>query len=588
MQRCRRSGFIEVLPIILLAAFVLITTIITLEAQRQTQQLVGRAAQGVYPPTATPTPPPIPYCSYSVQEHCTCGCTPTTSGGTCNVCPTATPTPPPIPYCSYSVQEHCGYGCAPTLSGGTCKPAPTPTPPVIITMSDYDKCIASGNTPAECKNILDHIGQPITTLLGQQECTPGTAYYSGNTLHQCSSSGTWGLRTCQYGYNSSSNACNTPPPTTTNLLAGLEGLSVSGLSGSTAIPLPQSAVSSTQGFQQWESAVFGGMGTGLAVGSLALGGAALLPAGGLPVAALMAQNAIAASPVLQTVAAVATLSQAPLAIIACQTYGADSPACQMTAAGITAGFFTDPIGTLQGLQASAQQVSNVVDQGFNAFINSPIGNTLFGNPQIGPLDSMYSFNEYTLTARPQLPSELSPLEAHIQSAADLINQGNYTEALQLLGNQQLAAELGVKIDYGYWTPIPSQFRSAAMTNDDFFNLANNTIAASGQHSPGIVTLPSVGYPITEDYIWGTPLPEPLVREQAAVALEEWVHELQMRNNQLLGIPYTGSFSTTQHEDEIALYFSEVLRLQLSEPFLSRYNRQILGLPGYNLTNFLNP
>lgn len=65
----------------------------------------------------------------------------------------------------------------------------------------------------------------------------------------------------------------------------------------------------------------------------------------------------------QTFASVATLAQGPLAIITCQIYGADSSTCQMGAAGLSTGWFTDPIGTFQGLQGSAQQVQQVARQG---------------------------------------------------------------------------------------------------------------------------------------------------------------------------------------------------------------------------------
>jgi len=60
---------------------------------------------------------------------------------------------------------------------------------------------------------------------------------------------------------------------------------------------------------------------------------------------------------------VATLSQGPLVVIACQTQGADSPQCQYAAMGITAGYFSDVIGSEQALQASAQQVQSVAQQG---------------------------------------------------------------------------------------------------------------------------------------------------------------------------------------------------------------------------------
>lgn len=86
----------------------------------------------------------------------------------------------------------------------------------------------------------------------------------------------------------------------------------------------------------------------------------------LPNAAIvMAQNALAGSSILRTAAAVATLSQFPASIIACQTYGADSPACQYAAMGITAGYFSDVIGSEQALQSSAQQVKTVAQQGLN-------------------------------------------------------------------------------------------------------------------------------------------------------------------------------------------------------------------------------
>jgi len=87
----------------------------------------------------------------------------------------------------------------------------------------------------------------------------------------------------------------------------------------------------------------------------------LQTAANIPNAALiMAQNALAGSSTLQTAAAVATLSQGPLAVIACQTQGADSPQCQYAAMGITAGYFSDVIGSEHALQASGQTINTNV------------------------------------------------------------------------------------------------------------------------------------------------------------------------------------------------------------------------------------
>lgn len=490
------------------------------------------------------------------------------------------------------LSQACQFGCDSTAK--TCKPDPS-----IISQADCNQCRLT-NSVSECSGVCSNIGKKIIDY----SCTPGKNECSNGNLKICSNSGTWGLTTCSNGCEN--GACKSAPApakkvdSNAGLIATYNTLNAVtfGAFGNYVQTYQNISAQNPQASYLQQAFNPQGIAASAQLGVvLTAEGAAVAAAGpaaqaiaGLPVAALMAQNALAGSSTLQTAVAVATLSQFPASIIACQTQGADSPACQYAAMGITAGYYSDVIGSEQALQTSAQQVQNVVNQGFNQFINSSMGNTLFGNPQIGPLDSMYSFNEYTLTSRPQLPSELSPLETHIRNAADLINQGKYTEAIQLLENQQLAAELGVTIDSGSWAAIPPKFSTTAMTNDDFINLANR-IAASGKHDPGIVTLPSPGYyPITEDYIWGTPLPEPLVREQATLALEEWVHELQMRNNTLLGIPYTGGFSTTQHEDEIALYLYDTLKMQLSKPFLTRpgYNREILGLPGYNLTNFPTP
>jgi hypothetical protein len=241
-------------------------------------------------------------------------------------------------------------------------------------MSDYDKCIADGNTPAECKNILDHIGQPITTLLGQQECTPGTTYYSGNTLHQCSSSGTWGIQTCSSGYDPVANACiakneiGDACSDDSECASGHCMNDVQFAAAHTGAPPAWNATTTCITAEVGQG--LNNLATGIAIGSAVAAAPVLIPSAygvvsSLPLIALMAQNAIAASPVLQTAAAVATLSQLPAAIIACQVYGADSPQCQYAAMGITAGFFTNPIGTLQGLQTSAQQVQNVANQGLN-------------------------------------------------------------------------------------------------------------------------------------------------------------------------------------------------------------------------------
>ena len=249
--------------------------------------------------------------------------------------------------------------------------APQPATTNTITKSDYQKCLDNGNTPTECSPVAQNLGKTITTPTGtgQTECNPAVnkPFCSAGNLKVCSNSGTWGLQTCPNGCEN--NACKpkpTPAPTVATAkidpFANLAGLGTYGLAGNTAIPLPQSAVTSQEGFNQWQGSVFSGLGTGLAAGSAALGGAALLPAGGLPVAALMAQNALAASPALQTAAAVATLSQFPLAIIAHDKYGSDSPQYQYAAMGITAGYFSDVISSEQALQNAVQPADDLINQ----------------------------------------------------------------------------------------------------------------------------------------------------------------------------------------------------------------------------------
>ena len=268
------------------------------------------------------------------------------------------------------LSQDCGsFGCDSTTKA--CKPNPS-----IITQADCDKCLQN-YTPSECAGVCQHIGKTITTPLGQNECTAGEKFCSAGNLKVCSNSGTWGLQTCPNGCEN--NACKpkpTPAPTVATAkidpFANLAGLGTYGLAGNTAIPLPQSAVTSQEGFNQWQGSVFSGLGTGLAAGSAALGGIVAAPvvtpiaaqaaAGNLSIAYLMAQNALAASPALQTAAAVATLSQFPLAIIAHDKYGSDSPQYQYAAMGITAGYFSDVISSEQALQNAVQPADDLINQ----------------------------------------------------------------------------------------------------------------------------------------------------------------------------------------------------------------------------------
>ena len=270
---------------------------------------------------------------------------------------------------NFDLREKAAGGETCRASGGSCVPNN-----YICSGGSYTMDCASGNkcgygsctTPCTpncgCAGVCKNISGTITTPLGQTECTAGTKLCSGNNLKICSNSGTWGLTTCANGCEN--NACK-PAPAKPDQFANLPGLGTYGLAGNSSIPLPQSAITSSQGFQQYAGAVVGGMASGLAVSGAVVGGAAVASVGGPGVAYLMAQNAIAGSSTLQTAAAVATLSQFPASIIACQTQGTDSPACQYGAMGITTGFFADPIGTLQGLQASAQQVQSVAQAGLS-------------------------------------------------------------------------------------------------------------------------------------------------------------------------------------------------------------------------------
>lgn len=95
-----------------------------------------------------------------------------------------------------------------------------------------------------------------------------------------------------------------------------------------------------------------------------------------------ATNAIAQSPTLQTTAALATLSQGPIAIAACEIYGSNSLQCQYAGMGITSSYFSDVIGTEQTLQGSVQVINqNVVQPAVTRvsnYINTstdPIGDT---------------------------------------------------------------------------------------------------------------------------------------------------------------------------------------------------------------------
>lgn len=133
---------------------------------------------------------------------------------------------------------------------------------------------------------------------------------------------------------------------------------------------------------------FGGIAAAPVIAEALTGIAATNAAGGTGLATLplatysYATAAITASPALQTTIAVATLSQLPASIYACQIYGSDSPQCQYTAMGITSSYFSDVIGTEQALQGSAQVVKqNIVQPVVTAaknYVNTitdPIGDT---------------------------------------------------------------------------------------------------------------------------------------------------------------------------------------------------------------------
>ena len=103
-------------------------------------------------------------------------------------------------------------------------------------------------------------GVHCSTPTGKTECDPAVnkPFCSGSNLKTCSNSGTWGLQTCSGGC--ANGACKAKP----NPLAALNELGPpSGLGAGAAIPLPlpQSAVTSEKGFQQYAGAVGAGLGT---------------------------------------------------------------------------------------------------------------------------------------------------------------------------------------------------------------------------------------------------------------------------------------------------------------------------------------
>lgn len=249
---------------------------------------------------STTTPTPFPKSSPSLTPAKTPTSTPDTAQPD-SECGTVEDCPPKsnctITACSGSPRK-CRYSCSTTPTPSLIKtPTPTITPPPslapTITQSDCDKCLET-NSPSECAGACRNIGKTITTPLGTHECNPETdeSFCSGNAVKSCSGSGTWSMRTCQHGCADAT--CNPPPQT--DPFEELPGLGTYGLAGNSAIPLPQSAVTSPEGFQKWVSSVVSGLGTGAVVGAAALGGAATLPAGGIPIAVIMAQNALAAAP----------------------------------------------------------------------------------------------------------------------------------------------------------------------------------------------------------------------------------------------------------------------------------------------------
>lgn len=152
----------------------------------------------------------------------------------------------------------------------------------------------------------------------------------------------------------------------------------------------------------------------------------------------------------QTAASVATLAQGPLAIITCQTQGADSPACQMGAAGLSTGWFTDPIGTVQGLQGSARQVQQVARQGLTELsfassifrlpdANNPAGWTLSQPFITEPEMNTYEFSIPGLRLKPKIVQESysDTLHTVLQTYDDY---GTQLQTAQQLGGRGTPAQ----------------------------------------------------------------------------------------------------------------------------------------------------
>ncbi|MFH0943546.1 MAG: hypothetical protein V1810_05260, partial [Candidatus Beckwithbacteria bacterium] len=86
-----------------------------------------------------------------------------------------------------------------TCESGVCKPN-------VVSQADYDACLQE-NTPAECANLLDHLGDTYSNT----ECDPNQnqPFCSGTSIKSCSSSGTWGLTTCPGGCDPDTVTCLT-------------------------------------------------------------------------------------------------------------------------------------------------------------------------------------------------------------------------------------------------------------------------------------------------------------------------------------------------------------------------------------------
>jgi len=234
-----------------------------------------------------------------------------------------------------------------TCEAGVCKDN-------IVSMSDYDKCIASGNSPGECGNVITHIGESYSN----QECVPGSTQCTGDLLKTCSTSGTWSSITCGGGCDGT----KTPAVCKPDLKAIGETCSIGsecvsgncyadinyGGGGGMGFAFPYCHnISYEQYVAESSKGVAAAAGAAVAVGAVV----AAAPAIGT------VATTLASSTIIQTGIAALTLAEGPLAIITCETQGYESEACLNAGMGFASSYLANPAAFTESMMGSAQDIS---------------------------------------------------------------------------------------------------------------------------------------------------------------------------------------------------------------------------------------